>query len=108
MVLVNLTLQETRPRKGDGVDWLRNLVVRWGARNFSLVCPHCRQPASPAVFRRGRYRLGEETLACERCGETNLITFWRFEGLSGCGSDPSAGPPLTPGSHRAVMPRHAP
>ena len=27
--------------------------------------------------------LGDEMLACEHCGETSLVTFWRFEGLSG-------------------------
>ncbi|MFT4119992.1 hypothetical protein [Bradyrhizobium sp.] len=26
--------------------------------------------------------LGDDKLACEQCGETSLVTFWRFEGLS--------------------------
>ena len=85
--------------------WLRNLVLRWGARNFSLVCPHCRQPASPRAFRRGRYRLGEEKLVCEQCGEASVVTFWRFEGLSeqpgGCGGEASADPSLA-NSHRRL------
>ncbi len=70
-------------RKDQGVNWLKHLVLRLGARNFSLVCPRCQQPASSLTFRRGRYMLGDEMLACEHCGETSLVTFWRFEGLSG-------------------------
>lgn len=26
--------------------------------------------------------LGDEKLTCEECGETSVVTFWRFEGLS--------------------------
>jgi hypothetical protein len=70
----------------EGVNWLRHLVLRWGARNFSLVCPHCRHPASRPTYRRGRFKLGDETLICAQCGEACLVTFWRFEGLS-CRSD---------------------
>jgi hypothetical protein len=80
------------------VGWLRNLFLRWGVRNFSLVCPQCRHPASPAAFRRGRYRFGEDMLVCEQCGEASAVTFWRFEGLSqqpgGCGGEAFTGPPL--------------
>lgn len=32
--------------------------------------------------------LGDEKLSCEACGETSVVTFWRFEGLS-CRSDGS-------------------
>jgi hypothetical protein len=70
----------------EGVIWLRHLALRWGARNFSLVCPRCRHPASSPMFRRGRYKLGDEKLVCEECGETSVVTFWRFEGLS-CRAD---------------------
>jgi hypothetical protein len=70
----------------EGVIWLRHLVLRWRARNFSLVCPRCRHPASSPMFRRGRYMLGDEKLVCEECGETSVVTFWRFEGLS-CRAD---------------------
>jgi len=73
------------------VNWLRHLVLRWGARNFSLVCPHCRHPASSPTFRRGRYMLGDETLCCEHCGVTSVVTFWRFEGLSCRADRPEAG-----------------
>lgn len=72
--------------KEEGVSWLRHLVLRWGARNFSLACPHCRHPASSLTFRRARFMLGEEELVCEECGEASVVTFWRFEGLS-CRSD---------------------
>jgi len=68
------------------VNWLRHLVLRWGARNLSLVCPHCRHPASSPTLRRGRYMLGDETLLCDHCGVTSVVTFWRFEGLS-CRAD---------------------
>jgi hypothetical protein len=57
-------------------------VLRWGARNCPLACPHCRRPASPFEFRRARYMLGDERLICDQCGETSVVTFWRFEGLS--------------------------
>ena len=70
----------------EDVNWLRHLVLRWGARNFSLVCPHCRRPASSVVFKRGRFMLGDEKLVCEQCGNTSVVTFWRFEGLS-CRAD---------------------
>ena len=78
--------RQHRPRKEEDVNWLRHLVVRWGARNFSLVCPHCRRPASSLAFKRGRFMLGDENLVCEQCGKTSVVTFWRFEGLS-CGAD---------------------
>jgi hypothetical protein len=68
--------------KEEGVNWLRHLVLRWSARHFSLVCPHCRRPASPPTFKRGRFMLGDQKLSCEQCGETSVVTFWRFEGLS--------------------------
>lgn len=64
-------------------------MLRWGARNFELACPHCRMPVSDVAFKRGRYMLGDQELSCEQCGETNRVTLWRFEGLSdrpaGCG-----------------------
>jgi hypothetical protein len=28
--------------------------------------------------------LGDEQLVCDACGETSVVTFWRFEGLSCC------------------------
>jgi hypothetical protein len=73
------------------VNWLRHLAQRWGARHFLLVCPQCQQPASSLVFRRGRFKLGDETLVCEECGVASVVTFWRFEGLSCCGDPNSAG-----------------
>lgn len=30
--------------------WWRDLMLRWGARKFELVCPHCRTPASDFAF----------------------------------------------------------
>jgi len=47
-----------------------------------LVCPHCRGRATSLTFRRVRYMSGEETLTCERCGNSNFVTLWRFEGVS--------------------------
>jgi hypothetical protein len=64
------------------VNWIRNLFLRWDARNYLLVCPNCKTAASAEAFRRGRYMLGEQKLTCERCGEASLVTLWRFEGLS--------------------------
>ena len=26
--------------------------------------------------------LGDESLVCEQCGGTSVVTFWRFEGLA--------------------------
>jgi hypothetical protein len=26
--------------------------------------------------------LGDEQLACDACGQTSVVTFWRFEGFS--------------------------
>lgn len=26
--------------------------------------------------------LGDDKLGCDQCGETSVVTFWRFEGLS--------------------------
>jgi hypothetical protein len=69
------------------VGWWRDLMLRWGARKFELVCPHCRTPASDFAFKRGRYMLGDQELSCEQCGQTSRVTLWRFEGLS----DPPAG-----------------
>jgi hypothetical protein len=78
-----LSVKSTRTGIGQGedVNWLRNLAQRWSARHFSLVCPHCRRPASSVLFRRGRYMLGDEKLVCEQCGTASVVTFWRFEGL---------------------------
>jgi hypothetical protein len=75
----------------EDVNWLRHLVQRWGARHFSLVCPQCRRPASSLVFRRERFKLGDEKLVCEQCGQTSLVTLWRFEGLSCHGDRDGAG-----------------
>lgn len=36
--------------------------------------------------------LGDETLVCEECGESSLVTFWRFEGLSCHADRPDAMP----------------
>ncbi|MBR0862742.1 hypothetical protein JQ614_11910 [Bradyrhizobium diazoefficiens] len=85
----------------DRVNWLRRLALRWGVRKFSLVCPHCRHPASSPIFRRGRFMLGDETLVCEECGEASLVTFWRFEGLSCCSdrTEPMRGAPLSNARH---------
>lgn len=82
----------------EGVNWLRHLGLRWGARNISLACPRCRHPASSPTFRRGRFMLGDEQLVCEECGETSVVTFWRFEGLS-CGAESMPRAPL-PNSRR--------
>ena len=87
--------------EGEDVNWLRHLTVRWGARNLSLVCPHCRRPASSLAFKRGRFMLGDENLVCEQCGKTSLVTLWRFEGLSGqsgC-TDARQGGPLANSPH---------
>ena len=66
----------------EDVNWLRHLAQRWGARHLPLVCPQCQQPASSHVYKRGRFMLGDENLLCEECGETSVVTFWRFEGLA--------------------------
>jgi hypothetical protein len=58
---------------------LGDLLMRWHMRRFLLVCPSCKN-ASPA--NRGRYMLGEEHLTCDRCGATDSVTFWRFEGIA--------------------------
>lgn len=58
---------------------LDSLVMRWRMRNFLLVCPSCKN-ATPT--NRGRYMLGEERLTCDRCGATDSVTFWRFEGIA--------------------------
>jgi hypothetical protein len=34
------------------------------------------------VYKRGRFMLGDESLVCEECGGTSVVTFWRFEGLA--------------------------
>lgn len=39
--------------------------------------------------------LGDENLTCEECGETSVVTFWRFEGLSSrseCGGATQSAP----------------
>ncbi|WP_128950907.1 hypothetical protein [Bradyrhizobium guangzhouense] len=64
------------------MNWLRHLAQRWGARHLPLVCPQCQQPASSHVYKRGRFKLGDESLVCEQCGEASVVTFWRFEGLA--------------------------
>jgi hypothetical protein len=61
---------------------VRNLLVRWYGRNLPLVCPHCQKPADPTVFRRARYLAGDRPLTCDGCGQSSLITLWRFEGVS--------------------------
>jgi hypothetical protein len=43
---------------------LGRLVMRWGMRNFLLICPSCKNAASAI---RGRYLLGQERLTCDRC-----------------------------------------
>jgi hypothetical protein len=85
----------------EGVNWLRHLVLRWGARNLSLVCPRCQHPASSPTFRRGRYMLGDEKLVCDACGQASVVTFWRFEGLSSrCdGAEASRREPLPNSRH---------
>jgi hypothetical protein len=56
------------------------LFTRWGIRNLTLVCPHCKMLPTPSVFRRGRYLPGEQELTCEACTQTSFVTLWRFEG----------------------------
>ncbi|WP_164933702.1 hypothetical protein [Bradyrhizobium guangzhouense] len=34
------------------------------------------------MYKRGRFKLGDESLVCEQCGEASVVTFWRFEGLA--------------------------
>jgi hypothetical protein len=53
---------------------------------FFMVCPSCKNVAA----KRGRYMLGEERLTCNRCGATDSITFWRFEGIAqrACTAEP--------------------
>jgi len=58
---------------------LGDLVMRWRMRSFLLICPSCKNAASAI---RGRYMLGEERLTCDRCGATDSVTFWRFEGIA--------------------------
>lgn len=58
---------------------LGGLVMRWRMRNFLLICPSCKNAASAI---RGRYMLGQERLTCDRCGATESVTFWRFEGIA--------------------------
>lgn len=31
--------------------------------------------------------LGDEELVCDQCGESSVVTFWRFEGLSCCAEE---------------------
>jgi hypothetical protein len=62
-----------------GMNVLGSLVMRLRLRNFLLVCPSCKIVASAI---RARYRLGDERLTCNRCGATDSVTFWRFEGIA--------------------------
>ena len=73
----------------------------WENTDDTVPCPHCRRPASSLAFKRGRFMLGEENLVCEQCDETSLVTFWRFEGLSGQPGCTGArqGGPLANSSH---------
>jgi hypothetical protein len=66
---------------------LGDLVIRWRMRNFLLVCPSCKNATSA---NRARYMLGEERLTCDRCGATDSVTFWRFEGIAqrACAAEP--------------------
>ena len=64
------------------MNWIQALVQRWRARNLMLACPSCREALPSEAFRRARYMLGDEKLTCERCGEANSVTLWRFEGFS--------------------------
>ena len=71
-----------RSRRGeDTVILFRKLFRRASVRNLLLSCPHCKEPATPSTFRAGRYRLADEELFCERCGETSLVGYWRLEGV---------------------------
>lgn len=54
-------------------------MMRWRMRNFLLICPSCKNAAT-AIH--GRYMLGQERLTCDRCGATDSVTFWRFEGIA--------------------------
>ena len=67
-------------RKGVAM-FLRNLALRWIERNLKLTCPHCKRPSSLETFKRGRYLLAQEELACEQCNETSPVAFWRYHGL---------------------------
>jgi len=58
------------------------LLEWWKTSKLSLVCPRCKEAASPEAFRRGRYLVGGKPLRCDHCGVTTPITLWRFEGLS--------------------------
>lgn len=59
---------------------LSKFVLRWRSRNLPLACPCCKEQACPGVFRRGRFMIGSQSLQCDRCGTSNPVTFWRFEG----------------------------
>jgi hypothetical protein len=61
---------------------LRDLFVRWRARNLTLACPNCKTLPSRPSFGRARFTLGEQTLTCEQCGMDNFATLWRFEGAA--------------------------
>lgn len=54
-------------------------MMRWRMRNFLLICPSCKNAANGI---HGRYMLGQERLTCDRCGATDCMTFWRFEGIA--------------------------
>ena len=88
------------------MNWLRHLAQRWGARHLPLVCPQCQQPASLLAFKRGRFKLGDESLVCERCGETSVVTFWRFEGLAGHDDRTAAAQTRGWHTHRAAITHH--
>jgi hypothetical protein len=65
----------------ESVGLFHNFYSRWEVRHCRLTCPHCKMPASPPTFRQGRYMRGDLALVCERCNESNPVTFWRFEGI---------------------------
>ena len=65
----------------ESVGLFHNFYSRWEVRHCRLTCPHCKMPASSPTFRQGRYMRGDLALICERCNESNPVTFWRFEGI---------------------------
>ena len=78
----------------DTVIFFRKYFRRLSVRNLSLCCPHCKEAATPSTFSTGRYRLADEELFCDRCGETSLVGYWRLEGVQ-LGQQ-SYAEPLTP------------
>jgi hypothetical protein len=59
--------------------WFPKRYERWKNRNRGLDCPHCKKPASPQTFSRGRHMLGTEVLTCERCKTAFEVIVWRLE-----------------------------